>query len=257
MSSVPTGSVWAMGRNHRGQLGLGAEDRDQHPTAMQLAGSGGVVQVAAGMYFSAALTASGEVFLWGWNQFGQVGDGTMEDRPAPTRVTALGTDTVQLALGSSHSLALKQGGEVFSWGHGSDSQLGLGDTDSRVSPTQMDLGSDNALIAAQSTGGMALKADGRLFNWGYVCCTHSGEKSALAYLPCTRAERPEPARRRLPAVLWTVQPPRYKETNHFCFGAFLSGLLMFNSTGAPGHGGQRQRARGGRGQPRAAAQDGR
>ena len=95
MSSVPTGSIWAMGRNHRGQLGLGAEDRDEHPTAMQLAGSGGVVQVAAGMYFSAALTASGEVFLWGWNQFGQVGDGTMDDRPAPTRVTALGTDTVR------------------------------------------------------------------------------------------------------------------------------------------------------------------
>ena len=182
MSSVPTGSVWAMGRNHRGQLGLGAEDRDQHPTAMQLAGSGGVVQVAAGMYFSAALTASGEVFLWGWNQFGQVGDGTMDDRPTPTRVTALGTDTVQLALGSSHSLALKQGGEVFSWGHGSDSQLGLGDTDSRVSPTQMDLGSDNALIAAQSTGGMALKADGRLFNWGYVCCTTLAKK--LPSLTC-------------------------------------------------------------------------
>ena len=106
----------------------------------------------------------------------------MDDRPAPTRVTVLGTDTVQLALGSSHALALKQGGEVFSWGHGSDSQLGLGDTDSRVSPTQMDLGSDNALIAAQSTGGMALKADGRLFNWGYVCCTTLAKK--LPSLTC-------------------------------------------------------------------------
>ena len=51
-----------MGKNHLGQLGLGAADDDAHPTAAQLAALGsGVVQVAAGGQFSAALTAGGEV----------------------------------------------------------------------------------------------------------------------------------------------------------------------------------------------------
>eukprot|EP01045_Picozoa_sp_COSAG04_P001331 COSAG04_NODE_43_length_31842_cov_15.704848_22_plen_178_part_00 len=92
---------------------------------------------------------------------------TGQDVAAPARVAALGTDTVQLALGGSHGFALKQGGAVFSWGSGGQGQLGLGDTDGRLSPTEVTgLGTDNAYIAAQQSGGMALKGDGRLFNWG-------------------------------------------------------------------------------------------
>ena len=171
-----------MGRNDRGQLGLGAADDDAHPTAAQLAALGsGVVQVAAGSGFSAALTAGGEVYLWGDNDYGQMANGEcsyddVNDRcrcdaclgqavAAPARVAALGTDTVQLALGSSHALALKQGGAVFSWGY--YGRLGLGDWDNRLSPTEVTgLGTDNAYIAAQHWGSMALKSDGRLFNWG-------------------------------------------------------------------------------------------
>eukprot|EP01045_Picozoa_sp_COSAG04_P025825 COSAG04_NODE_3467_length_2792_cov_32.275529_1_plen_404_part_00 len=174
-----------MGRNEYGQLGLGAADDDAHPTAAQLAALGsGVVQVAAGERFSAALTAGGEVYLWGSNTRGQLGNGECswsscsprgQDVAAPARVAALGTDTVQLALGYRHALALKQGGAVFSWGYGDYGQLGLGCSPSsgnnrcqQSTPTEVTgLGTDNAFIAAQRLGGMALKSDGRLFNWGF------------------------------------------------------------------------------------------
>jgi alpha-tubulin suppressor-like RCC1 family protein len=166
-SEFPTGGVWAVGHNSFGQLGLGAVDDDAHPTAVQLAALGsGVVQVAAGYRFSAALTVSGEVYLWGNNGNGRLGDGTTDNRPTPTHITALGTDTVQLALGESHALALKQSGAVFGWGSGG--ALGLGDTDGRLTPTEVaNLGTDNAYITAQYSWGMALKTDGRLVNWGY------------------------------------------------------------------------------------------
>eukprot|EP01045_Picozoa_sp_COSAG04_P000492 COSAG04_NODE_11_length_42922_cov_38.819700_28_plen_184_part_00 len=145
-----------MGSNAEGQLGLpcawyetagpSAWLRSQ-PTAVQLAALGsGVVQVAAGDGFSAALTAGGEVYLWGNNADGQLGNGECSragsnclgiNVAAPTRLAALGTDTVQLALGSYHVLARKQGGAVFSWGRGDNGQLGLGDTDNRLSPTEV------------------------------------------------------------------------------------------------------------------------
>ena len=116
-----------MGRNDDGELGLGAADGDGHTTAAQLAALGsGVVQVAAGNDFSAALTAGGEVYLWGRNDDGQLANGECSPHnthgvcfcdaclgqpvAAPARVAALGTDTVQLALGGYHALALKQGG---------------------------------------------------------------------------------------------------------------------------------------------------
>ena len=49
-----------------------------------------------------------------------------QDVAAPARVAALGTDTVQLALGDNFAFALKQGGAVYSWGSGSWGRLGLG-----------------------------------------------------------------------------------------------------------------------------------
>ena len=135
-----------------------------------------MVQVAAGDDFSAALTAGGEVYLWGENAGGQMANGECslyrpgtssercecdaclgQDVAAPARVAVLGADTVQLALGGRHALALKQGGAVLSWGYGWGA-LGLGDRDNRLSPTEVaGLGTDNAYIAAQALGGMALK----------------------------------------------------------------------------------------------------
>jgi hypothetical protein len=68
---------------------------------------------------------------------------------------------------------------VFSWGHNSFGQLGLGglgDEGNRPSPTEVaGLGTDNAYIATQGTRSMALKSDGRLFNWGSNDLNHLGD----------------------------------------------------------------------------------
>ncbi len=176
-------SVWVTGGNFAGRLGLG--DTTSRSSLQQLATLGsGVVQVVAGDAFSAALTAVGEVYIWGSNQYGQLANGECSSSHlygctcdvclgqnilSPVQVVALGTDTVQLAVGFAHALALKQDGAVFSWGRSSSDfpALGLGDTDTRLSPSEItSLGTNNSYIATQSTGGMALKSDGRLFNWG-------------------------------------------------------------------------------------------
>ncbi len=163
-----------MGGNSLGQLGLGTMDDNAHPTAAQLVTLGSnVVQVAAGYALSAALTADGEVYLCGsfwWPADVASSGGVQTTKTLPTRIAALGTDTVQLALGNSFVLVLKQGGAVYSWGLGNYGQLGLGDLGGdtgRLSPEEITgLGTDNAYITAQSDGGMVLKSDGRLFNWG-------------------------------------------------------------------------------------------
>ena len=170
-ASRSAGSVWVVGKNDYGQLGLGAADDDVHSTAVQLGALGsGVVHVAAGYAFSAALTAGGEVYFWGQNRNGALGLNSWDSfKPDPMHVAALGTDTVQLALGPFHAFALKQGGAVFSWGQGDNGALGHNSNGARHrhSPEELtSLGTDNAYIAAQSNGGMALKSDGRLFNWG-------------------------------------------------------------------------------------------
>ena len=99
-------------------------------------GGAAVVQIAVGNRHSCALVESGHVWCWGWNQFGQLGDGTTENRSVPVQVTGLGRVTA-LALGEGHSCALRTTGRVFCWGENEAGQLGNGSTADSLSPVRV------------------------------------------------------------------------------------------------------------------------
>jgi len=103
--------------------------------------------IAADSSFSLALKDDGTVWAWGFNRFGQLGDGTSTDGTITTcEYTILGggrmisscTDSntpVQMsevsgieaiAAGFSHGLALKDDGTVWAWGSNQTGQLGHG-----------------------------------------------------------------------------------------------------------------------------------
>ncbi|MBX3247521.1 MAG: hypothetical protein KF901_10095 [Myxococcales bacterium] len=94
----------------------------------------GVVQVVAGQMHTCARLFGGEVRCWGRNAFGQLGDGTTEERRAPTRVIAL-PPALALSAGGQSTCAIVDSGEVYCWGSNAEGQLGTGDTDDRSSPT--------------------------------------------------------------------------------------------------------------------------
>jgi alpha-tubulin suppressor-like RCC1 family protein len=97
------GFVVAWGWNGHGQLGDGTTQNRDHPVAV--AGlSGGVSALAAGFYHSLAVTAAGTPVAWGWNYFGQIGDGTTTSRT--TAATVIGASTAyKIAGGGLHSLS--------------------------------------------------------------------------------------------------------------------------------------------------------
>ncbi|HEU4406801.1 MAG TPA: hypothetical protein VFS43_16155 [Polyangiaceae bacterium] len=106
-------------------------------------GAGGgapvVSQVAASGSHSCAIVGNGEVLCWGYNAYGQLGDGTTTSRLTPVPVLeAPGgpplTGVQALALGYYHSCALLTGGEARCWGQNYDGQLGDGTTTSRLTP---------------------------------------------------------------------------------------------------------------------------
>ena len=71
--------------------------------------------MSGGVGHSLALRADGTVWAWGWNGYGQLGDGTTSDRLRPVPVPGL-TGVVAVAGGAFHSLALKGDGTVWAWG---------------------------------------------------------------------------------------------------------------------------------------------
>ncbi|TMD48060.1 MAG: hypothetical protein E6I86_07775 [Chloroflexi bacterium] len=124
------GTVWAWGYNNNGELGNATLTDSMTP--VQVTGLSGIVGISAGGQFgehSMAVDSNGNVWSWGSNGAGQLGDGTTTNRSAPVRVVGPGgstalTNIVSVAAGSGHSLALDYLGSVWAWGSNGNGDLG-------------------------------------------------------------------------------------------------------------------------------------
>ena len=116
------------GSDGRGQLGdnMGATDL-LAALPVSPAPLTGATSVAAGGWHNCAIVAGGAAKCWGYNNDGQIGDGTTTNRPTPASVLTL-TGAAQLSGGKNHTCALITGGTLECWGYNSYGQLGDGRT---------------------------------------------------------------------------------------------------------------------------------
>ena len=140
---------------------------------MPVAGIGNVTAVAAGFELSLALRSDGTVWSWGWNYYGQLGDGltssviTGNETPAPVRnlngVSAIAAGGL---LEEVHGVALKMDGTVWAWGSNTSGQLGDASNINRLEPVSVTGLSGVTAIAAGERHTLALKNDGTVWAWG-------------------------------------------------------------------------------------------
>ena len=71
-----------------------------------------------------------------------------------------------ISMGYDHALVLRADGTVWSWGYGNGGQLGLGNSSTRTSPTQIPTLQNVVQVVARGSFSMALKADGTVWAWG-------------------------------------------------------------------------------------------
>ncbi len=131
------GHVYAFGLGKGGRLGLGDDQPQQCPLPKRVLGPlqrRQVVGVAAAENHSLCVTSQGDVFSWGSNRFGQLGDHAIGSSPVapcgsrslPRRVENLKQHPcVAVAAGEKHSVALSRKGEVYVWGDNTSGQLGV------------------------------------------------------------------------------------------------------------------------------------
>ncbi|MDR2063787.1 MAG: IPT/TIG domain-containing protein [Candidatus Nomurabacteria bacterium] len=139
-----------------------------------------ITQVAAGEYHSLALSNTGQVYVWGSDEYGQLGDGTVgpNANPTPTNITAnfagLSGQIVQVAGGRHYSVALSSSGQVYTWGRDQNGQLGDGTVGTPNSnPTPINITANFAGLSGKiiklSAGFQAVHAltdSGQLWGWG-------------------------------------------------------------------------------------------
>lgn len=128
-----------------------------------------VVAIAAGDVHSLALKKDGTVWAWGVNIFGQLGDGTAENRYTPVQVQGL-DNVVAISAGLFHSIALKNDGTVWAWGLNRENELGDGTAETRLTSVQA-----KGLSGVKQIMGpcFAIKEDGTVWAWGKAQGTNS------------------------------------------------------------------------------------
>jgi alpha-tubulin suppressor-like RCC1 family protein len=118
---------------------------------------------------SAASTASRHVLAWGYNLFGQLGDGTTVSSEFPVNVQLPpGVKITQARAGCLHTLALTSTGQVMAWGANTDGQLGNGTTTGSDTPVRVSLqhGTKVTAVRAGCEFSLALTTNGHVLAWG-------------------------------------------------------------------------------------------
>ena len=132
-------------------------------------------KVVGGWNHFVALKANGEVWTWGYNNYGQLGLGNTISATTPTKTKLYDSeDTTQdvyvtdVAAGSYHTLVLKSDGTVWSAGYNAYGQLGNGNTANLTEFVQVQgIPGKVIAISANNSTSYALTEDGIVYGWGY------------------------------------------------------------------------------------------
>ena len=141
-----------------------------------------VTAISAGAFHTLAVI-SGAVFACGVNRFGQLGDGTIINRAAPTAAAApANANIVAVSAGWDHSLALSTTGTVYAWGQNRWGQLGNGNapTASAV-PVAVTFPVGTPAMTAIAAGGyfsLSLDSTGAVWAWGNSFMGQLGQPAA-------------------------------------------------------------------------------
>jgi alpha-tubulin suppressor-like RCC1 family protein len=175
------GTVWAWGYNKHGQLGNKSRTDSDLPVEVLLSRRtplSGITAIAAGgegidgMEHSLALNGSGEVFAWGDDRYGQLGNGqTPVTVKRALAVKGLAEPVTAIAAGGAQSMALLSSGRVMTWGWNAHDELGDGvpSTTSQYSSVPVEvsgLAGVTAISAGESVD-IALLSNATVDTWGW------------------------------------------------------------------------------------------
>ncbi|MES2170910.1 MAG: cell wall anchor protein [Actinomycetota bacterium] len=172
------GKVYSWGANNDGQLGDGSTTTRSTPVAVDLSTLGAGVtltQLAAGSLDAYALGSDGNIYSWGYNHDGELGNGNNTDQHTPVMVdaTALpaGVHFTHVASSQNTVLAIGSDGKGYSWGSDVVGALGTGGTGDRNVPTAVLAGAiptgvKLVQVAVGQEGGYGLGDDGHAYTWG-------------------------------------------------------------------------------------------
>ena len=166
-SSIKTdGTLWIWGDNANGQLGQ--NNIANYSSPVQVGALTDWKSISCGSFHTAAIKNNGSLWTCGSNTYGQLGQNISYsvNRSSPVQV-GQATEWATAVCGSSHTIAIKTNGTIWSFGDGSLGQLGTGNRTSTSSPVQVGALTTWLKLSTTSYSSIAIKNDGTLWTWGW------------------------------------------------------------------------------------------
>ena len=183
------GTIYCWGRNTYGELGRGHTGVAPGVVAVGSPGNQPFTSLSVGFRHTCGLNALSEIWCWGDNDSGQLGDGSVTDRPYPVKVAGLSGTPTMVSAGKAYTCALMQLGTAQCWGLNDAGQLGNNTTNTSAIPVTVrsNSGEMNAVLGVFASTGRHTCA--RRANDVY--CWGSNDNAQLGNSP------------------WGLQPPEY------------------------------------------------
>jgi alpha-tubulin suppressor-like RCC1 family protein len=163
------GNLYAWGDGGLGKLGNGSTDNTDTPVVVSFPAGVTATAVAAGYESAYAIGSDGNLYAWGDDFYGELGNGTMTNSDTPVVVSLpAGVRPVTIAGGGGVGYAIGSDGNLYSWGLNSDGQLGDGSTDNSDTPVLVSMPAGVTATAVTGGGAFAhaIGSDGNLYGWG-------------------------------------------------------------------------------------------
>lgn len=161
-----SGHLYTWGASGNGNLGHGDTTPRNIPTRVGDKDNWATVSVG-GSRIMGAITTEGHLYTWGWNSWGQLGQGSFggPDQHTPLRV-GVADNWKSLSVSGEFTLAINTEGKLFAWGGNGHGQLGQGDMAHRAVPTQIGTAANWIDITASTASAIAVNSQGEIWTWG-------------------------------------------------------------------------------------------
>ena len=158
------GNLWVWGDNSRGQLGDGTTISKNIPNKVEFQVKFCQAQ-ASGRLYSMAIDNEGNLWSWGLNDQGQLGDGTTINKNIPTKIE-IDTTFKKFSIGENHSIAVDNRGILWAWGNNYYGQLGDKTTKDKLVPTKIKENTIFQNVLAGSQFSIGIDENYNLWTWG-------------------------------------------------------------------------------------------
>ena len=162
------GDLYCWGYNGCGAVGNGSSTKEQATPVKVLSDVISVSYYNCASYFGnvysfvLSITENGDLYCWGYNRFGQLGNGTIKDQFTPVKVLS---DVKTASASSSAVSAIMRNGDLYRWGYNNCGQVGNGTGEDQLTPVKVL--SDVKAVSYSYYSVLAIIENGDLYCWGY------------------------------------------------------------------------------------------